>query len=161
MVAPLIVAGIWDYGWLSRDELQFSPAPSASSLIESYVASLQFRTSFLPSENDESEIHGPFVSSRIRSEDFVLFEEAALQPHLDQLLLSDEWSSPATPDQRSAVGATLRAAFHESGLCYRLRFDETSSALHHEWGFVFVVFREFLFVRPESGYVTRFVIGYD
>jgi hypothetical protein len=161
MVDSTVVTGIWDYGWLSRDELDLSPAPAASSLIESYVASSQFRTSFLPSDKDESAIHGPFVASRIRSDDFLLFEEAALQPYLDQLLLSDEWSKPASPEQCDAVGTALRSAFQQGGVCYLLRFDETSSELHHEWGFVFTVFRELLFIRPESGHVTRFVIGFD
>ena len=141
MVTSRVVTYIWDHGWLSRDELQFAPAP--------------------PSDKDESTIHGPFVRSRIRSDDFVQFEEPALQPYLDQLLLSSEWSEPATAEQCSAVGAALRSAFHESPACYRLRFDETSSELHHEWGFVFTVFRELLFLQPESGHVTRFVIGYE
>jgi hypothetical protein len=161
MVDSPVVARIWDYGWLSRDELQLPPAPSAPSLIASYVASPHFGTSFLPSDKDESSIHGPFMRSRISSDDFVLFEEAALQPYLDQLFLSPEWNKPATPDQCSAVSAALRAAFEGSAICYRLFFDETSSSLHHEWGFVFTVFRELLFLQPESGHVTRFVIGYD
>jgi hypothetical protein len=161
MIDSLVVARIWDYGWLSRDEFQLPPDPSAPSLIASYVASRQFGTSFLPSDKDESSIHGPFVRSRISSDDFILFEEAALQPYLDQLLLSPEWDKPATAEQCSAVSAALRAAFEESAVCYRLRFDETSSSLHHEWGFVFTVFRELLFLQPESGHVTRFVIGFD
>jgi hypothetical protein len=161
MVASPIVARIWDYGWLSRDELQLPSAPSPLPLIATYIESPQFGTSFLPSDKDESSIHGPFVRSRISSDDFVLLEEAALQPYLDQLLLSSEWDRPATPDQCSAVSAALRAAFRESAICYRLRFDETSSSLHHEWGFVFTVFRELLFLQPEPGHVTRFIIGYD
>lgn len=56
----------------------------------SYVASPHFGTSFLPSAKDESAIHGPFVRTRISSDDFILFEEAGLQPYLDQLLLSPE-----------------------------------------------------------------------
>ena len=156
-----IVARIWDYGWLSRDALEFPPTPSAASLIQGYVASPQFHTSFLPTEKDETGIHGPFVASRIGSDDFLLFEEAALQSYLDQLLLSPEWSSPATADQCSAVGAALQTAFRETGVCYRLRFDEACKELHHDWGFVFVVFRELLFLQPPSGHVTRFIIGYD
>ena len=161
MVDSQVIARIWDYGWLSSNQLQLPPAPSARSLIASYIASPQFGTSFLPSDKDESTIHGPFVRSRISSDDFVLFEEAALQPYLDQLLLSPEWEKPASPDQCSAVSAALRAAFQQSAICYRLRFDETSSSEQHEWGFVFTVFRELLFAQPESGHVTRFIIGYD
>ena len=70
-------------------------------------------------------------------------------------------SSPATVEQCSAVGAALQTAFRETGVCYRLQFDETSKELHHDWGFVFVVFRELLFLQPPSGHVTRFIIGYD
>ena len=59
------------------------------------------------------------------------------------------------------MASHLRAAFQEGRRCYVLRFDETNRELFHEWGSVFLVFREFLSVDSARRGVVRFVVGYD
>ena len=156
-----VIAQIWDYGWLASDELELSPAASDRDLVAKYLASSAFHTSFLPSDKDETGIHGPFIAGRIAPTDFVPLDESGLRDYLAALLYSSEWDSPATEEQFALVLEQLRRPFAEGMRCFLLRFDETCSDLHHDWGFVLTVFREFLFVGHRPGFIRRFVIGYD
>ena len=156
-----VITRIWDYGWLAGDDVEIPQVGSDRELLERYVASPAFHTSFLPSGKDETCIHGPFLADRIAASDFVPFEESALEEYLAALLYSSEWDSPATAEQFAAVLGHLRKPFEQNLRCFVLRFDESHSELHHEWGFVLTVFREFLFLGHSSSLITRFVIGYD
>jgi hypothetical protein len=161
MTACPVITRIWDYGWLAGDEVQVPAGGSDRDVLEHYLASPGFHTSFLPSDKDETGIHGPFLASRIAANDFAPFEEAALEGYLKALLYSTEWNTPASAEQFAAVLEQLRQPFAQGMRCYLLRFDESHSDLHHDWGFVLTVFREFLFVGPRPGLIRRFVIGYD
>ena len=156
--APTI-ARLWDYGWLSQDRVELSPAPSDAALIQKYVASPAFHTSFLPSDKDETGIHGPFQTGRIAGTDFLPLEEAGLEPYLQSIELSE---SPGEDEaERAKVLPYLRSAFHGGSRCYVLKADERSKDLFHDWGFVLWVFREFLFIGSERDRLDRFIIGYD
>jgi hypothetical protein len=154
-----ILARLWDYGWLCRDRVKLAGASSDAALIEQYVASPAFHTSFLPNDRDETGIHGPFVAERITAADFVPLREAELGQYLESVQLSDTAGEDVA--ERAMVSPHLRAAFEGFGRCYVLRRDERDRELFHEWGFVLSVFREFLYVGPERDWVERFVIGYD
>jgi len=161
MTACPVITRIWDYGWLAGDEVELLPAASERDLVAQYVASTAFHTSFLPSDKDETGIHGPFVAGRIAPTDFEPFEESVLRDYLAALLYSPEWDSPASEEQFAAVLEQLQKPFAQGMRCFLLKFDEASSDLHHDWGFVLTVFREFLFLGRRPGLITRFVIGYD
>ncbi len=98
-----VITSIWDYGWLAGDEVEFPQTDSDRDLIERYVASPAFHTSFLLSDKDETGIHGPFIADRIAPSDFVPFAESALEEYLAALLYSPEWDSPASAEQFAAV----------------------------------------------------------
>ena len=154
-----ILTRIWDYGWLCHDSVALAAASSDAALIEQYVRSPAFHTSFLPNEKDETGLHGPFVADRITPTDFVAIQEAELGQYLESVQVSD------TPAEDLAAHAQilpfLQAAFEGGRRCYVLRRDERNRELFHEWGFVLFVFREFLFIGPARDCVERFVIGYD
>ena len=156
-----IVARIWDYGWLCKDQITLPAVGSDAALIEQYISSPTFHTSFLPSDKDETGIHGPFIASKISTSDFVKFEPHQTEIYLKDLLNSEEWSEPADAYQFSAVFQQLQNAFDSNSRCYLLRFSEADTELMHDWGFVFTVFREFLFVDNARDTITRFVLGYD
>jgi hypothetical protein len=68
--APILVR-LWDYGCLCRDFVKLAQASSDIALIEQYVASSAFHTSFLPNEKgetgkEEAGIHGPFLATVLR-----------------------------------------------------------------------------------------------
>jgi hypothetical protein len=161
MTACSVITHIWDYGWLAGDEVEVPPGSSDREVLEHYLASSAFQTSFLPSDKDETGIHGPFLASRIAASDFAPFEEATLEGYLKALLYSPEWERPATAEQFATVFEQLRRPFAQGMRCYLLGFDEARSDLHHDWGFVLTVFREFLFLGQRPGFISRFVIGYD
>lgn len=161
MTSCPVITSIWDYGWLAGDDVDLPQTDSDRELIMRYVASPAFHTSFLPSDKDETGIHGPFIADRIVASDFGLFEKSALEEYLAALLYSPEWDSPASTEQFAAVLGQLRKPFEQGMRCFLLRFDENRSDLHHDWGFVLTVFREFLFLGGCPGVIMRFVIGYD
>jgi len=156
-----VITSIWDYGWLAADDVELPQADSDHELLERYVASPAFHTSFLPSDKDETGIHGPFIADRIAASDFVPLEESALEEYLAALLYSPEWDSPASAEQFAAVLDQLRKPFAQGMRCFLLRFDESRSDLHHDWGFVLTLFREFLFLGRRPGLIARLIIGYD
>src|SRR6516164_10981859 len=86
--APILVR-LWDYGWLCCDWVKLTQASSDAALLEQYLASPAFHTSFLPNDKDETGIHGPFVAERITSANFVPFREADLGQYLESVRLSD------------------------------------------------------------------------
>ena len=161
MTASPVITHIWDYGWLAGDEVEVPAGSSDRDVLEHYLASPAFHTSFLPSDKDETGIHGPFIADRIKVSDFAPFEEAGLEECLKALLYPPEWDRPASAEQLDAVLKHLRKPFAEGMRCYLLQFDESRSDLQHDWGFVLTVFREFLFVGHRPGFISRFVIGYD
>ncbi len=156
--APIVVR-LWDYGWLSQDRVELPAAPSDAALIQEYVASPAFHTSFLPNDKDETGIHGPFQAGRIAAADFLPLAEPGLEPYLQSIELSE---SPGEDEiQRAKVLPYLRSAFHGGSRCYVLKADERSKDLFHDWGSVLWVFREFLFVGSGRDRLDRFIIGYD
>jgi hypothetical protein len=159
MDSPPIIESLWDYGWLCRDSVKLTAAPSGAALIEQYVASPAFRTSFLPSEKDETGIHGPFAANLIKAEDFFPLQESELEFYLSTVELSEV---PGEDEiQRAKLVPHLRNAFSGGRRCFVLRRDERNKELFHDWGFVIWIFREFLFLRSQGDSLNRFVIGYD
>src|SRR5882724_3090679 len=89
METASIVIPLWDYGWLGRDSVSLATAPSDTALLEQYVNSPAFHTSFLPSDQDETGIHGPFLADRIKALHFVPLGEAGLERYLESVQLSE------------------------------------------------------------------------
>ena len=154
-----IVTRLWDYGWLCRDSVQLADTSSDLALIERYVASPAFHASFLPSDKDETGIHGPFLAGRIRAEDFVLLHAGEVEHYLESVELADEPDEDAV--ERAKILPHLRTAFARTQRCYVLRRDERDKELFHDWGSVLWVFREFLFIGQHRDRLDRFIIGYD
>src|SRR4051812_28036853 len=118
---------LWDYGWLCRDRVKLPAAASDADMIKQYVASRAFHTSFVPSDKDETSIHGPFVAERITADDFVPLQNAELGPYLESVELSERLGEDAT--ERAKVSLQLRAAFEGGRSCYVLRRDERNREL--------------------------------
>lgn len=154
-----IVTRLWDYGWLCRDSVQLTPVSSDLALIEHYVASSAFHDSFLPTDKDEKGIHGPFLADRIHAEDFVPLRTEDVEHYLDSVELAEAPDEDSV--ERAKILPHLRGGFAGNRRCYVLRRDERDRQLFHDWGFVILVFREFLFIGPQLDSVERFIIGYD
>jgi hypothetical protein len=159
MDAAPIIERVWDYGWLCSDSVKLTAAPSDAALIEQYVASPAFHTSFLPSEKVETGIHGPFIANLIKAEDFFPLQESDLELYLSTVELSE---APGEDEiQRAKLLPHLRSAFAGGQRCYVLFRNERNKELFHDWGFVISIFREFLFIGSQRDSLDRFIIGYD
>jgi hypothetical protein len=156
--APTITR-LWDYGWLCRDVVNLPSGSSDAALIQHYVSSPAFHTSFLPSDKDETGIHGPFVAARIHAEDFIPLEQSHLEDYLRSVELAD--SPEEDVAARAQILPHLRSPLERQSRCYVLRRDERNKELFHDWGFTLWVFREFLFASESRDNLERFVIGYD
>jgi hypothetical protein len=159
MTNPSILARLWDYGWICRDRVELVCATTDANLIDQYVSSQAFHTSFLPNDKDETGIHGPFVANRITATGFVPLQEGEVEEYLESI----EHSAIPAEDlvERFKIATHLHGAFDGARKCYVLRRDERDSELFHEWGFVLFVFREFLFIGPDRNGLDRLVVGYD
>ena len=154
-----IVVHLCDYIWLANDSVQLPIAPSDTALLAQYVVSPAFHTSFLPSDNDETGIHGPFLADRIKPSDFMPLEE----PELEDYLASVQFSQTPEEDetQRARVLPDLRSPFQRGSRCFVLKVDERNEELFHDWGWVFTIFRELVFAASERDCLERFIIGCD
>jgi hypothetical protein len=156
--APLVTR-LWDYGWLGHDTVKLQAAVSDAALIEQYVASSAFHTSILPSDKDETGIHGPFLANGIGAGDFLPLTETELENYLKTIEFS---VTPGADDvARDKMLTHLSGAFQGGKRCFILRRDERDKELFHDWGFVLLVFREFLFIGSARDRLDRFFIGYD
>ena len=159
MESTSIVIRLWDYGWLSHDSVKLTAAQSDAALLQQYVASPGFHTSFLRSDKDETGIHGPFLVKGLKQSDFVPLEGADLERYLETVELSEK---PGEDEiERAKVQPYLRSEFGRGYRCYILKTDERHKELFHDWGFAFWIFREFLFVNLQRDGLERFIIGYD
>ncbi len=136
-----------------------SAAASDLELVQQYVTSPAFHTSFLPSDKDETGIHGPFEAGCISADDYIPLHEADLERYLESIELSETPGDDVA--ERAKLLPHLRSEFAGGRRCYVLRRDERDTDFFHEWGFVLFVFREFLFAEEQRDRLERFVIGYD
>ncbi len=159
MTPAPIIARLWDYGWLCHDTVNLPQCSSHSRLVEHYISSPAFYTSFIPSEKDETGIHGPFVAAKIHASDFVSLEQVHVEDYIRGIEIAE------APEENAAaqneILPHLNSAFERCGTSYVLRRDERDKELFDDWGFVLFLFREFLFPNPSRTGFERFVIGYD
>lgn len=125
-----IIARFWDYGWLCHDTVRLSVADSDEELIQRYVASSAFHTSFLHNYNDETGIHGPFEACRISASDYVPLYEEDLGRYLASVAVSE---TPGADDvERARLLPHLHGAFAGNRRCYVLRCDERDREICRE-----------------------------
>ena len=159
VTAQTIVTQLWDYGWLAHNWVPLPRSPDDRTLIEEYVKSAAFHTSFLPGGSDDTGLHGPFVAARIAPADFVPLDSSDLAQYLESVQFSLDPADDAA--ERQTLLLFLRKPFEGGFRCYVLNRTESDSALFHEWGSVIWVFRELLFVGKDLAGLDRYVIGYD
>lgn len=154
-----IVLKLLDFGWIAADTLDLPKSDSTTTAIIAYRDSPAFHTSFLPSDKDETGIHGPFAVDKIEPSDFVAFTKEELERNLESIAIARLEKDDVLV--RANVQDFLLPRFQESNDCFLLKHDERSEDRLHDWGFVFFLFREFLFIKPDGRQIERVVLGYD
>lgn len=150
---------LWDYGWIHHDEVELPAATSVGELIEHYCASPSFHLSFLPSDKDETGLHGPFLVEKIAPADFVPLAPPGIPSYVEEIKFADEGDDDA--EAHAIIFQEMREALETCTGCFVLKFTEANTDRFHEWGFVFSVFREILVPDLERKCLQRFAIGYD
>lgn len=159
MTESNIVKRLWDYGWITQDNLQFSACESDIDLLGQYIQSEAFHTFFIPGDGDFSEIHGPFEVSKLNISSFVPLELDKLSTYLSTIEFADSEEDDVVA--RSEILEVLSPEFSTITSSYRLNVDESNKEMFHDAGFVLWIFREVLFLNAPKGQLKRFVIGYD
>lgn len=150
---------LWDYGWIFHDTVELCPASTEIELIEQYCSSQSFHLSFLPSEKDETGLHGPFLAERISYQDYHPLSAPDILGYVEGIEFANDPS-----DDREAhelILGEMRETLKTAKNCFALRFTEENSDQFHGWGSVFFVFREILVPHIGTHSLERFVIGYD
>lgn len=149
---------LWDYGWLDFDEINLPPCGQPRDLIDAYLKSNSFGTSFL---GDAPELHGAFWRTSIESSDFQLIDSTELDEQIQSIRQPEGFFEPATEEQWRAVKDFINELKNQYQWFIMLRLTETDEDKFHDWGCVLTICREFIFANPNSENVVRVVFGYD
>jgi hypothetical protein len=153
---------LWDFGWCDHDRPSLPRCHAPQDVIRQYVSSAAFGTSFVGQENEHApELHGPFWSSAVSEPDFELITPQRLAEEVDAIRQPPGFTEPASDEQWQPVQSLLSEVCSRSTWIFMLRLTENDRDRFHDWGFVLLVFREFLCASPDSDSVDRLVFGYD
>lgn len=148
---------LWDnYGWLDYNEIKLSPCNRPEELVDAYLSSNSFGTSFVgPELDDAPTLHGPFWRTSITADDFQVIDSDTFYAQIRSV------RQPASEEQWAAVENLISKLKSQYQWLFMLRLTEDNADKFHDWGFVLSVFREFILANPNSENVARLVFGYD
>ena len=151
---------LWDYGWAHKDDISIMPPASPSALIDAYLQSPEFKTTFLDEKIAEN-IHGPFQRSSLVASDFLQVSPQDFLDRLESARLAPGFTRPPDKDQWRDVLIVARQMVLNPWL-FVLARTEKDANLFHDWGFVLgAIFREFLAGAQGSDKIERLVISLD
>lgn len=153
---------LWDYGWLDHDEITLAPCSQPRELIDAYLQSNYFGSSFVgPSTDHTSDLHGPFWRSLITPNDFRLIGAAEFADQVQRVRQPEGFPEPVDSEQWQAVETLVAQLQQKYSWLIALGLTEDDTGRFHEWGYVHSIFREFILANPDSAPVSRLVFGYD
>jgi hypothetical protein len=155
-----IVARFWGYGWLGHDSVRFWGAAADANLLDDYISSPAFHTTFQPSDGVVSGIHGPFSASQITPADFIPLQAQELEEYVGAISLLGR----TLRDDHTGLAAILphlRREFDAGLRCHVLMRNEKDIGLFFGPGVTLDIFRELLFVDSSESGFERYVIGHD
>lgn len=155
---------LWDYGWLDHNEFQLTACYDSQKLIESYLSSKYFGSSFVGptlEETEAPELHGPFWRSKITVNDFQLIGSDEFYDRVQEIRQPTGFTSAASDEQWQAVNLLISKLKVQYKWFFNLQLTEQDSEKFHDWGFVLTIFREFLLANPDSKNVSTIIFGYD
>ena len=153
---------LWDYGWCDHERITLSRCHSPKDVIDNYLCSNAFGTSFIGLESDYTPgIHGPFKSSSISDSDFELVTPQRFQELIALINQSPAFTEPPSKGQWQSVQSLVSEMINRHKWLFRLCLTENDQDYFHDFGFILLIFREFIFANPNSEFVERLVFGYD
>ena len=155
---------LWDYGWLDHNEFKLAACCDPPKLTEAYLCSDSFGSSFVGPTLEETEaslLHGPFWRNLVTASDFQLISLDDFYGEIQEIRQPVGFSKAATDEQWQTVELLISRLALQYKWIINLRLTEQDSARFHDWGFVLMIFREFLLANPDSEQVSRLIFGYD
>jgi hypothetical protein len=153
---------LWDYGWLDFNEIVLPPCNQPQELIEAYLKSDTFGTSFVGQELDDAPmLHGAFWRTSIAASDFQLIDSDTFYEQIQRIRQPEGFGESVDEEQWSAVEELVTKLERQNQWLIMLNLTEDNADKFHDWGFVLTIFREFLLANPNSENVVRLVFGYD
>ena len=154
--------GLWDFGWLDHGEVKLRKADTWQDVVDRYIESDAFQTSFLPPDQKDPGIHGPFKHDAIGKDDFELLSIDEFYEQIQQIRQPGGFTQPADDEQWRQVLDLLAKVQPRYEWLIRLRLDEHDIGRFHDWGFVLgIIFREFVLANPDSERAYRLVFSLD
>lgn len=159
---PEALIPLWDYGWCEHRIIEPSIGSEDVGVVENYLSSPQFGTSFIyPEPGENPELHGPFLRSAIRVSHFEPIPMSEVLPALRRICYESPDSILVTSEQWNELERLANEVLMRNELAYRLLLTVQDTEIQHEWGWVILDFHEFIFANTQSQQIERLVIGYD
>ena len=153
---------LWDYGWLDYHKIKLPPCNQPRELIDLYLKSNSFGTSFVgPELDDTPTLRGPFWRTSIAANDFQVIDSDTFYAQIVRVRQPEGFNEPADEEHWIAVENLISKLEAQYQWLFMLRLTEDDADKFHDWGFVLWVFREFILANPHSENVARLVFGYD
>ena len=153
---------LWDYGWCEHCTIKLPGQSTPNDIPNAYLLSHEFGTSFVfPEPGNNPNLHGPFLRSSIEAKHFKPFPIADLSQRLRSICLESPDTKPVDLEQWQELELLARSVIDRNNIAFELSLTTADSEAHHEWGWVLLEFREFIFSNPGSSCIERLVIGYD
>lgn len=153
---------LWDYGWVDEATISLPPAKDFKMLVRSYLASESFGTSFVgPQEDVSPDIHGPFLRTKISVAHYFPLSPSEFIDEIQLIRQPPGFREQASDDQWEPVQKVATELAKRHMWVSKLMPNEENIELHHEFGWILTIFREYLFANPDSSVLSRLVFGMD
>lgn len=151
---------LWDFGWCSI--LKYGYSEDDKELIDELLNNKYYKMTYIQpfsSETFDADIHGPFISTKIRKSDFIRISEEKFREYIKNIYEDKEFSEEPNRDQKSTVDNFLENI--QKSEIYALNLNENNKDKIHETGWILILFKEFLIIDKTNSYIYQIIFGYD
>jgi hypothetical protein len=161
-VDELRVAAGDNHRFVVAKRLKFESKSNAASLLTLLLQHPSYRDTFLTTDSgqhDSADMHGPFVLSDIRLEDFM-----PTDPHSARQAIEEFWADESYGLPKPGVTEQFKELIRQLDLDHAktLRLEKSGVSREHELSHILRDgFQEFVIIDPEVHVVTLLVLGID
>jgi hypothetical protein len=161
-VGELRVAAGDNYRFVVAKRLKYELKSNAASLLTLLLQHPSYHDTFLTpdsGQHDNVDMHGPFVLSDIRLEDFMPIDERSARQAIEEFWADESHGLPK-PEATDQFKELIRELDLDHAKTLRL----VKSGVSHEHELSHILrdaFQEFVIINPEAHFVTLLVLGID
>ena len=161
-VDELRVAAGDNYRFVVAKRLKYESKSNAATLLTLLLQHPSYRDTFLApdsGQHDSADMHGPFVLSDMRLEDFMPIDPRSARQAIEEFWADDSHGLP-----KPGMTEKFRELIRELDLDHAktLRLEKSGASREHELSHIRRDgFQEFVLIDPEAHAVTLLVMGID